>query len=1132
MKKFPILTTLCALSFATLVGCGGNKTPAKKYTVSFKNYDGTLLSESKVKKGGTAVYEGINPTRAETSEYTYAFNGWDQSLDNITSDCTRVAQYTETLKPVTIYYTVSFKNWDGSLICDVSVEAGDTAIFDREDPTRPETTEYSYTFKGWDESLENITSNCTRIAQFNEIAKPVTIYHTVSFKNWDGTLLSEISVEDGGTAVYDKENEPTRPETDQYTYTFKGWDKPLTNVKSDLTLIAQFNEIQKQVTPKYTVTFKNWDGTILQQVIVIEGGNATYGGTTPSRPATPEYTYAFTGWDASLENITSDCIRTAQFSPTNVEYSVKFYSYDNQLLYTDVVYYQQQASYYGDTPTKPDTETHSYVFKNWDKDYSCITKSINVYPVFEEVGKTIQVTVKPNNGDPDQVVDFTYDEAYDLGTPSNPGYAFGGWFINETTSIPTSGTWDYTGVTTISARWETGNFNFTLNDDNASYTVSLTEEGKTAKNIVIPSNYNDLPVTTLAANFAKQNTSIETLTIPGTIKAIPEYAFYQCSNLNEVNLNDGLLSIGQYAFHTTKIQKMIVPSTCTSIGAFAFDYCSELYHVYIPISVTSVGRYAFDGMHSTGYVCIEHNSSTPSGFSSDWTDNVVYYQATKLVETEDYNYVIRSNYGDLNATIIRLSEATSKLQSFTFPSEIEGITDIRVGYQLFYQNKYIRNVTFTNVTRIGNMAFTYCSNLESITLTDSLTFIGKQAFRYCYALKRVDIPDSVTEISEMAFDTCKELEYAFVPDSVVTIGSYAFDECDKLTIYTTAHSTKYGWNSTWNGANPVCPTYYDYDHNDETEDFNYVVQSYMGEQYVTITSMKASAKLKKNIVIPNEIEGVSDIRLIDNLFKGFSELVSIDLGTGVKKIPESCFYNIDKLETVILHEGVTSIGVTAFYSCGALKSINMPSTLTTIGKQAFDYCSALREVVIPQAVTTIGAYAFDDSGVLALLIESSGSQTGWVNNWAGPSGYKQYIYDYASSGTVGDFKYAKTDNGVTQSIYIYRLVDNCMTTNLVVPDEVEGISNIKIANRTFHGNTFVKTVDLGNSVTYIGGYAFNGNTYLVSVIIPASCLTINANAFTSCPTTCVIHCEAEEKPDGWDSNWNSANCTLDWGFTR
>ena len=1092
------------------------------YTVSFKNYDGTLLSESVVEKGGTAIYTGPTPTRMETATCTYTFTGWDQPLENITSDCVRVAQYEEILKPVTNYYKVTFKNYDGTLLQEVTVEEGKTAVYSASTPTKPSTPTHTYTFTGWDGSLENITSDCVRVAQFSE----TQVKFTVSFKNYDDTLLYETYVESGKTATYMGPT-PVRPETNEYSYTFSGWDHSLENVTTDLICVAQYIEIQKPITIYHKVTFKNYDGTILQEVNVEDGKNATYTGATPTRTNTPEFTYTFTGWDGSLENITSDCVRVAQYSTSNVEYTVKFYNYDNQLLYTDVVYYQETATYYGPTPTREASSAYYYTFKGWDKELTNVTKSFTTKAVFDAHGVSKQITLKPSNGQPDSVVTVTYGETYDLGTPVNTGFTFLGWFANETLAIPTSGTWEYEGVSVVTAKWGTGYYEFVENED--GYTVSLTDEGKSVSEIVIPVSFNGKPVTALGENFLRDNTKIEKITIPASIKRIPDYAFYKCTKLSEVVLNEGLEEIGMYAFDSCKLKKIIIPSSCTTIEQFAFENNKDLYHVYLPSSVETVGSFAFYSINSSAYICIEH-SSVPS-WGSYWSSGAtVYTSCTKLVEGEDFNYAIRNFSGNYAATVLRLSETTSQLQNYTFPNEIENISDIRVAQSLFKNNVYIRSVNLSSVTRIGDYAFSGCSNLNSVTFSNTLTVIGSHAFDSCSSLTSVSIPDGVTGIQSFAFDSCTNLAYIYIPASATTIGAYAFYDCPNSTIYTTAHSASSGWDSYWKGSQPI---FYDYVSINNTDDFNYVVQSYMGESYVTITSLTNSGLAKKNIVIPDQIENISDIRLASNLFKGFSDLVSVDVGAGVKKIPTGCFSNCSSLETVVLHEGVTSIEQNALYRCTNLTSINMPSSLTTIGRTAFDYCTSLREIVIPLNVSTIEAYAFDDTGKLAILIEASVAQPGWKQYWSGSNAAnKQIIYDYVSTGVSGDFRYAKTSNGVTDSIYILGLAEGSTNVNLVVPDEIENISNIKIANLAFDGNTLVKTVDLGSSVTYIGTYAFRNNSSLRAVIIPLSCTVIKSYAFQYCSNECVLNCEADSLPATWEGNWNISSCQVVWGYTR
>ena len=1127
MKKFPIFLTLCAFTSITLAGC--NKAPAPVYfTVSFKNYDGTLLSESTVQQGYTVEYGGVTPTRGETAEYTYTFTGWDQSLENIQSNCVRVAQYSENLKPVAITYTVTFKNYDGTVLCEDIVEPGGTATYSlQNDPTRPETSEATYTFNGWDQPLTNITSDSIRVAQYTENLKPAK--YTVSFRNYDGTVLHEVYVTTGGTATYEWPN-PTREEDEDYTYSFKGWDQPLTNITEDCIRVATYNETAKPKTTYYTVTFKNYDGSYLTEAVVAKGETAVYGlQDNPSRPSTSEFIYTFKGWNQPLTNIQSDCTRYAQYNAEYVEYTVQFYSYDNQWLYTASVHYQEPASYYGPEPTKPATSTHYYTFEGWDKNLSCITKSITTKPVFAEHGVEKEVVIYPNNGDESEELKVTYGQEYSFATPTYPGFTFAGWFINDTQSIPSSGTWTYTDVTSVTAKWETGYFNFADNGDN-TVTVSLTELGKKASEIIIPSEFEGKPVTTLGTNFATNNTNITKVTIPGTIKDIPSESFSYCSSLEEVNFNEGLLTIGQDAFERcSKLKKVAFPKTLTTIDRYAFYYATSLYQIFIPKSVTTINQYAFSYIGSKPYACIEAQE-LPSGWSSDWASSVTYYLGSiKIVDTDEYTYVYRSLYGDKTASILRLTEATSELLDFTVPTQIEDATDIRVAPYLFQSNKYIRNVDLTGVTRIGSSAFESCSNLQTVTFSESLTLIGSNAFQYCSSLKEVDLPNGLTEIGSSAFYSCSALTYIYIPASVVTIGNYAFYSCNSSTIYTGAHTAGSGWSETYKGSQM---TYVDFVSLSETEDFTYVKQSYLGDERITLTGVKDSAKLKKNIVIPNEIEGISDIRIGTKIFYQLTNLVSIDLGP-VKSIPSNCFQYCSNLETVILHEGLTTINSYAFSNCPKLSSINIPSTLTTIGRFAFDYCSSLGEIYIPISVTSIGSYAFADTGSLSILMESSIKQSGWEDNWYGSyQTNRQFIYDYVSSGTIGDFRYAKTSNGVTDNIYILGLTKESTNLNLVVPDQIEGITNIKIAAYAFNTNSNIKTVDLGNSVISVLTYAFGSCTSLAQVIIPASCSVIKVDAFYQCKTTCVLNCVAESQPSGWETNWNRSGCQVVWGYTR
>jgi len=76
-----------------------DESETKTYTITWANYDGTVLETDTVTEGAIPTYDGATPTRAEDSEYTYAFKGWDKTVVAATADATYTATYTQTAKP-------------------------------------------------------------------------------------------------------------------------------------------------------------------------------------------------------------------------------------------------------------------------------------------------------------------------------------------------------------------------------------------------------------------------------------------------------------------------------------------------------------------------------------------------------------------------------------------------------------------------------------------------------------------------------------------------------------------------------------------------------------------------------------------------------------------------------------------------------------------------------------------------------------------------------------------------------------------------------------------------------------------------------------------------------------------------
>ena len=98
------------------------------------------------------------------------------------------------------------------------------------------------------------------------------------------------------------------------------------------------------------------------------------------------------------------------------------------------------------------------------------------------------------------------------------------------------------------------------------------------------------------------------ITIPNGVKAIPSYAFYNCTGLTSITLPASVTSIGEDAFASCYgLTSVTIPDSVTSIGNGAFNGCTGLTSITIPGSVTSIGYNAFSGC--TGLTSITFNGT-------------------------------------------------------------------------------------------------------------------------------------------------------------------------------------------------------------------------------------------------------------------------------------------------------------------------------------------------------------------------------------------------------------------------------------------------------------------------------------------------------------------------------------------
>ena len=197
-----------------------------RYTVAFVDEDGsTVLKAATAYDYGTAaadIEKPSDPTKTATDQYAYTFAGWSPAVEEVTSNATYRATYTETLNT----YTITWKNEDGTVLeTDANVSYGSQPSYDSAAPDKASTAEYGYVFDGWTNAtvstalapaaLPTVTGATTYGAAFHATNNVYTLTWTTDGDELTGTYTSGL-VPFGTTIV--------QPDTPTKTgYSFNEW---------------------------------------------------------------------------------------------------------------------------------------------------------------------------------------------------------------------------------------------------------------------------------------------------------------------------------------------------------------------------------------------------------------------------------------------------------------------------------------------------------------------------------------------------------------------------------------------------------------------------------------------------------------------------------------------------------------------------------------------------------------------------------------------------------------------------------------------------------------------------------------------------------------------------------------------
>lgn len=544
------------------------------------------------------------------------------------------------------------------------------------------------------------------------------------------------------------------------------------------------------------------------------------------------------------------------------------------------------------------------------------------------------------------------------------------------------------------------------------------------------------------------------VTLGEGLEKIGSYAFSGCQALAQLQLPSTLTEIGTSIFRESGIKKIVIPENITVIPDYAFYDCSMLEEVTMSEGMEKLGRYAF--YYCTALKTIKIPATLQEAGYNVFGSNLkmIYYPGTKNQWSEISFATTYSSwqvfYYSITGSGIEINGIDNASMTLTFQSAIDGqpVTSIAAG--AFDGNSTIKEVVIpASIRRIGSRAFADCERLYQLTLSENTQVISSDAFQddaslqlvhylgtdtswsqmadtlglgtiqaYYYSssgdtmeflgvkdmdsLTSLSIPETVlekavTSIADGACASCNALEYINLSSSMKRIGKRAFYGCDNS--YFSSIRFENGLESIGEEAFAGCSYLCSFSlpstlkeigdraFKESGAKYNYSGYSVNLSGLTELESIgdEAFAGCIKlyGITLPEGLSGMGE-----GMFSDCTRLYDVTLPASLTKLEAKTFYNCTNLSAIGLTEAITSIGEDAFAGCtrlyritwptalktikarafkdcnsGSFESITFPEGVTDIGEEAFSGCTNLNSITWPAALITIGARAFQGSGI-------------------------------------------------------------------------------------------------------------------------------------------------------------------------